>query len=189
MEKITPRWQPNEKECLLSILESLIYEGLLATRQKLGYSAGYQVDADFWMNIAVAYEKLRQHADLMRTIADFIPYFWLPEESSRVFVPLAEIGLTPSALIAGLVRSWQAEWRADGPTVFVEMVTPAVAQFVQARRPQLKHVITFLGPNLRHVCATWGLRPEQYNALVSRDTLDALDPHVRWNMIYGTTLL
>jgi len=189
MEKITPRWQPNEKECLLAILENLVYGGLLATREKLGYSSIGLVDENFWINVGLAFGKLRHDSDLMGMIADFIPYFWLPDERSRSFIPLSEPGSSPPAVIAELVRSWQAEWRQDGNAVLVEMVTPHVAQFVKDHRRQIKHVITLLGPNLHHVCTTWGLQPEQYKALVSRDTLETLDPRMRWNMIYGSPLL
>ena len=48
---------------------------------------------------------------------------------------------------------------------------------------------TLIGPSLHHACTAWNLRPEQYKALISRDTLELLDPHVRWNMIYGSRIL
>jgi hypothetical protein len=189
MEKITPRWLPNEKECLLSILENLVYEGLLATRQKLGYSTVCLVDTNFWTNIGLEFDRLRYNPDLMDMITDFIPYFWLNDEISWSFMPPSNIPISPIEVIEELVKNWNTEWREDGNVVFVGMVTPQIAQFVKDHRKQIERVIAFLGPNLHHVCTTWEFQPEQYKALVSRDTLSVLDPHIRWNMIYGSKIL
>lgn len=189
MERIAPLWLPNEKECLLSILENLVYEGLLATREKLGYSPVCLIDRNFWTNIGLEFDRLLHEPNLMSMITDFIPYFWLRDEISWSFIALSDIHSSSNGVVETLVRTWNTEWREDGNVVFVEMITPQVAQFVKDRRKQLGRVIALLGPNLHHVCTTWELQPEQYKVLVSRDTLDALDPHVRWNMLYGSKIL
>ncbi len=189
MDKIIPLWLPNEKECLLSILENLIYEGLLATREKLGLSTVCLVDTNFWMNIGLEFDRLCHEADIMAIITDFIPYFWLQDDVSRTFVSSTALPIPSHEATEKLVNSWDAEWREDGNVVFVGMITPQIAQFVKARRDRITRVIALLGPNLHHVCTAWELQPEQYKVLVSRDTLDVLDPHVRWNMIYGSKML
>jgi len=189
MERIMPRWLPNEKECLLSILENLIYEGLLATLEKQGYPEICLIDKDFWTNIGLEFDKLSHESELMSMITDFIPHFWLRDKVSWSFIPLSDVHISPNEAIKELVKAWNAEWREDGNVVFVGMVTPQVGQFVKDHREQIERVIALLGPNLHHVCTTWELQPEQYKVLVSRDTLDALDPHVRWNMIYGSEML
>jgi hypothetical protein len=189
MEQIMPLWLPNEKECLLAILENLIYEGLLATRKKLGYSPVCLVDKNFWTNVGLEFDKLLHAPDLMSMIRDFIPYFWLPDEISWSLIPLSDPGGSTNEMIEEFIKDWDVKWQEDGNVVLVEMVTPHIAQFVKDHREQIKRVITLLGPNLSHVCTNWGLQPEQYKALVSRDTLDILAPHVRWNMIYGSKIL
>jgi len=189
MERISPLWLPNEKECLHSILENLVYEGLLATREKLGYSPVCLIDRNFWTNIGLEFDRVCHEPNLMSMITDFIPYFWLRDKISWSFIPSSNIHISPNEIIETLARDWNAEWREDGNVVFVGMVTPQVAQFVKDHRKQIERVIALLGPNLHRVCTTWELQPEQYKVLVSRDTLDVLDPHVRWNMIYGSEML
>ena len=71
MERITPLWLPNEKECLLSILENLVYEGLLATREKLGYSTVCLIDTNFWTNIGLEFDRVPHEPELMGMITDF----------------------------------------------------------------------------------------------------------------------
>jgi hypothetical protein len=184
MEKITPHWQPNEKECLAAILEPLIDEGVVAVRQKLGYSALCQVDTDFWTNIGIDAGRLLRTPDLMEMLTDFLPYFWLSDRDSWSCLALSEEFL--DSVLRELLKVLELHWHDEGTLVLVDMVTPQMAHLIKTRRERIQRVITLVGPSLFHACTAWGLQPEQYKALISRDTLEVLDPHVRWNMIYGS---
>lgn len=187
MERVTPLWQPNEKECLVAILEILIDESLLATRRKLGYSDVSPIDSNFWTNIGLDFDRLRQSPEPMRMISDFLPYFWIPDEGLQSFLTLP--GTSFNAVIKELVRELEPTWHDDGKIVLADSMTPELARFIQTHRPRIQRIITLLGPSLQHVCTTWQVKPDQYKALICRDTLELLDPQVRWNMLYGSRIL
>jgi hypothetical protein len=189
MEASVHQWQPNEKECLLAILETLIEEGLLATRQKLGYSEVALLDTNFWTNIGLDGDQLAGKPALLQMLLDFLPYFWLPADTMWQGVAFEAWNATPSPLITALATALSLPWRPDGNVVFVETMSVAVAQFIQKRSAPITQVIALLGPSQEYVATAWQWPTHQYHALISRDTLHILDPHIRWNMIYGSRML
>lgn len=189
MERIVPQWQPNERECLHAILETMIDEGLLATRSKLGETDVVLVDVNFWMNVGLDVKRLPQQPDIMRMLVDFLPYFWLPDDRRWICRPL---DVSNEAAAQALPVLWEAlnlSVHPDGNLLMTDLITPALAEVITRQAHTLERIITLVGPGLHYACTTWHLRPEQYKALISWDTLAVLDPHVRWNMIYGSRLL
>lgn len=186
MEKITPVWLPHEKECLLAIVEQLIYDDLLDTREKLGEPTVTQVDANFWINFDLKFDRLIESSELLYVISDFLVSFWLPQDRAWSLVPCSSHNATANKMIKKFAGDWQLEWRDDGNALLVDVMTPRTAEFIRKHQAQLTRIITFLGPGLHYAHSTWGLEPEQYKALVSWDTLECLAPRVRWNMIYGS---
>ncbi|MDY0096622.1 MAG: hypothetical protein RBT80_28315 [Candidatus Vecturithrix sp.] len=187
-EPIELMWLPFEKETLLSILENLIYEDILATRQKLGKPAVKLLEVNFWTNIDLDFAKLLHASDMMAIVADFISHFWLPKERDWSLLTLPSTHASALKVLQHLAKEWNARWSEQGEIVFIGSVTPHIAQFLQEHREQIQQIIAFLGPNVQHVCHAWGFRPEQYKVVASRDTLQELDPTVRWSMIYGKAL-
>ena len=188
MNQSTPVWLPFEKETLLSILESLIYEDLLATRQKFGKPAIKLLEANFWTNVDLDFNKLLHETELMKVVADFISHFWLPKNQAWSLLSLPYEHASALKFLHHLSKEWYAEWAEDGNIALIGVVTPHVAQLIKERRTHITQIIAFLGPNVGHVCKTWGFQAEQYKVLVSKDTLKELGSTVRWNMIYGKVL-
>lgn len=185
---IEPVWLPFEKETLLSILENLIYEDILATRQKLGKPAVKLLEANFWTNIDLDFAKLLHESDIMTILSDFISHFWLPKEAGWSLLSLPSTHASALKVLQHLAKEWNAKWSEQGEVVLIGSVTPHIAQFLQGHCEQIQQIIAFLGPNVHYVCNTWGFRPEQYKVLASRDTLKEIDPTIRWSMIYGKVL-
>ena len=188
MEHFAPIWQPNEPECLQAILEIMIDEGVLATRQKLGYSDTMVLDNDFSTNIGLDLHRLLRLPEIMRMLSDFFPYFWLTEQSSWECIPISEHRtILPKVLLKAL-EEVRLRWREDGSLILADIVTPEVAALVRTHKGRLLRVITLLGPSVSYACLSWSLQPYQYKALVCQDTLTLLEPHIRWNMIYGSRI-
>lgn len=187
MERIVPCWQPNERECLAAILEPLIDEGVVATRRKLGLSALALADTNFWINVGMDFDRLLQSPELVQMLADFLPYFWLADQDSWTGLTLPEEH--SNTVLRELLKDLTLQWSHAGTLMLVDMITPQAARLIQTHQQQIQRVITLVGPSLDYACTAWGLQPEQYKALISRDTLEALDPHIRWNMIYGSQML
>lgn len=187
MERITPHWQPNEKECLAAILEPLIDEGVVGIRQKLGYSALCLVDENFWTNIGIDADHLLRTPDLIQMLTDFLPYFWLSDRDSWSCLTLSDE--YADGVLRELLKILELRWHDEGTLILVDTITPQMAQLIKTQRGRINRVITLVGPSLFHACTRWGLQPEQYKALISQDTLELLDPHVRWNMIYGSEMI
>lgn len=183
-----PVWLPFEKETLLSILENLIYEDILATRQKLGKPAVKMLEANFWTNVDLDFAKMLHASDAMAVLADFISHFWFPKEHYWSLLSLPSTHASALKVVQYMAKEWNVKWSEQGTIALVGSVTPHIAQFLQEHRTQIRQIIAFLGPNMRHVCTTWGFRADQYKVLVSRDTLQELDPTLRWSMIYGKVL-
>lgn len=190
MTRIMPQWQPNERECLRAILETLIDEGLLATRKKLGFATEVAlVDTDFGINFGLDTERLSQNAEIMQMIVDFLPYFWLPGETSWACLPLADVGYTAPPVIEELLHTFALMCQPTGNVIVLDQISPWIAALIPTHQSHVQCIITLVGPSLHYACTAWNLQPEQYKALISRDTLELLDPHVRWNMIYGSRIL
>jgi hypothetical protein len=187
MEQLAPLWLPNEKECIGAILESLIDEGVLATRQKLGLPGTLRLDENFYTNLGLDFELLLTLPDVIQMLSEFFPYFWLIEQSSWVCVPLSDGNTAPVLLEA--LKGAVLRWGDAGTLIVTDTITPRVVEQIRANRDRLVRVITLLGPRVSHACTAWGLRRDQYKALVCQDTLEVVDPHVRWNMIYGSRML
>lgn len=190
MTRIMPQWQPNERECLGAILETMIDEGMLATRKKLGHSMEIAlVDTDFGINFGLDLERLPRKKAIMQMMVDFLPYFWLPGETPWFCLALKDIGYTPPPVIEQLMNALTLPWRPDGNLILLDQISPWIAALIPTYQPQMQRIITLIGPSLHHACTAWNLQPDQYKALICRDTLELIDPHVRWNMIYGSRML
>jgi hypothetical protein len=186
MEQIVPDWQPEEKEALFSLLEELIKNDLLATREKHGRPAVHLIDKDFCSNFDLEFHKLSQHTGLVKRIADFISQHWLPQDRSTSLIPFSVLHVQDytKKVLEEITLTWNIEIQEEGNIVVVGAFNSQVGQFVQDHQTQIKRVIALLGPSLQHICSTWNVQPVQYKALISQDTLEALDPDIRWHMIY-----
>lgn len=189
MEQLTPLWQPNEKECISAILENFIDDGVLATRQKLGLPGTMLLDSDFSTNIGVDFHLLHMLPEAIRMLADFFPYFWLIEQSSWACIPLSEPHSALAPVLLEVLKETTLRWAESGTLLLADVITPQVVERIKAHRERLVRVITLLGPSLSHACASWGLRRDQYKALICRDTLEIVNPQTRWSMIYGSRML
>lgn len=190
MTRSMPQWQPNERECLRAILETMIDEGVLATRKKLGHSVDVTlVDTEFGINFGLDGQRLPQKTEIMQMLVDFLPYFWLPGDTLWSCPPLKDVGYTPPPVIEHLMHALRLDWRPEGNLILLDQISPWIAALFMTYQPQVQRIITLIGPSLHYACTAWNLQPEQYKALISRDTLELLDPHVRWNMIYGSRIL
>ncbi len=189
MEQRAPLWQPNEKECVGAILESLIDEGVVATRQKLGLPGTLLLDDGFSTNLGVDVDLLLRLPDAIRMLADFFPFFWLIEQRSWVCLPLAELPDTSAPALCEALKDTPLRWAENGTLILADVMTPHVAERARLNRERLVRVVTLLGPSVAYACSAWGLRRDQYKALVCRDTLEVVEPHTRWNMIYGSRML
>ncbi len=189
MEQLAPLWQPNEKECVSAILETLIEEGVLATRQKLGFSGTLLLDEGFSTNLGIDFELLLRLPDIIRMLADFFPFFWLIEQSSWVCIPFAEPPGASAPVLREALKDTHLRWAEHGTLILTDMITPPIGEYVRANSERLVRVVTLLGPSVAHACSAWAVRRDQYKALVCRDTLEIVEPHIRWNMIYGSRML
>lgn len=189
MEHVTPLWQPNEQECLSAILEHLIDEGVLATRQKFGLPGTLALDEGFNTNLGVDCALLLSLPEALRMLADFLPFFWLMEQTSWKCLPMAGGDGAAAPVLQATLKEIPLRWTDAGTLLLVDVMTPQAADVIRAQGDRLARVITLLGPSVGYACSAWGLRRDQYKALVCRDTLEVVDPHVRWNMIYGSRML
>lgn len=189
MEQLAPLWQPNEQECISAILGSLIEDGVLATRQKLGWPGTFLFDNGFSTNVGIDFELLGRLPDVMRMLGDFLPFFWLVEQSSWGCIPLDDRLGAGATVLCEALKDIPLRWTENGTLLLADVMTPRVVNYVRANRARLVRVITLLGPSIAYAGPAWGLRRDQYKALVCRDTLELIAPQNRWNMIYGTRML
>jgi len=187
---------------LKSILERLIHAGILATRERYDLEhddlyALSQFDGEahtlarsgFYTNLHLGFRPLENQAELLALLSRYICSRLAQTELDGV-VSLQSFRGEDEAVgvIRRLIRDTRlpevpVPSRHQALVLMAGIHSQELVDFWRKHDAVLKRVLVLFGTSRRHVQDELNLPAEKYIALVSRDTLEQVDPQVRHQMI------